>query len=233
MDHVAAVNGRRRALAVLGATAAALVVPAHAADSPGACVVRPEQTEGPYFVDEELNRSDIRTDPADGVACEGAPLRITFRVSRLEGGGCVPLSGATIEVWQCDAHGVYSDVRDAGFDTRGKKFLRGFQQTDPGGNAEFVTIYPGWYAGRTPHVHFMVRTRPEARGGHSFTSQLYFDDALSDVVLARAPYAARGKRTTRNAGDGIFRRGGSELLLPVRGDGQGGYAGTFELALRA
>src|SRR5258705_14025132 len=78
-----------------------------------ACVVRPEQTEGPYFVDEKLNRSDIRVDPSDKSVKAGVPLRLEFHVSHIGGGACVPLSGAIVDLWHCDAQGVYSDVRDA------------------------------------------------------------------------------------------------------------------------
>lgn len=206
--------------------------PAAAAAKP-ACIVRPEQTEGPYFVDEKLNRSDIRSDPADGSARPGAPLRLAFRVSRLDGNACSPLSGAIVDVWQCDADGIYSGVRDFGglFDTRGRKFLRGYQVTDATGTARFLTIYPGWYPGRTVHIHFKIRSDPAAKWGFEYTSQLYFDDAVTDQILAQKPYAVRGPRTTRNAGDGIFRRGGSQLLLDVSKDADG-YAGIFDIGLQ-
>lgn len=107
---------------------------AMAATSP-ACIVRPEQTEGPYFVDTKLNRSDIRVDPSDNSVRPGVPLRLEFHVSRIAGGACNPLPGAIVDVWHCDAAGVYSDVRDGRFDARGKKFLRGYQQTDADGRA--------------------------------------------------------------------------------------------------
>src|SRR5262249_34755103 len=141
---------RRKLLALLGTGTAAVflgckrlrrsgepkppltsLAPADAATMP-ACVVRPEQTEGPYFINEKLNRFDIRSDPSDGSVRPGVPLRLTFHVSRITGASCSPLSSAIVDVWQCDALGAYSDVRDinAGFDTRGKKFLRGYQLTD-------------------------------------------------------------------------------------------------------
>src|SRR5262249_2844899 len=152
---------------------------------------------------------------SNGSTRPGAPLALTFRVGRIRGAACSPLTGALVDVWQCDARGVYSDVRDANgfFDTRGKKFLRGYQTTDEGGLASFTTVYPGWYSGRTVHIHFKIRTAPSAARGFEFTSQLYFDDALTDQVHTGAPYNARGQRTTRNAQDGIYRRGGSKLLL--------------------
>jgi len=212
-----------------GAVAAGLVRwPVAAAAS---CIARPEQTEGPYFVDERLNRADIRTDPSDGSVRPGTKLALTFAVSRLDGAACVPLRGAIVDLWHCDAAGAYSDVRDPGFDTSGKKFLRGYQVTDADGGARFVTIWPGWYRGRTVHAHFKIRLDPTAKRGFDFTSQLYFDDALTDVVHAQEPYAGKGQRRLRNSGDGIFRRGGAQLLLAPTADGSGGYAANFEIAL--
>jgi protocatechuate 3,4-dioxygenase beta subunit len=197
-----------------------------------ACIVRPEQTEGPYFVDGRLDRSDIRSDPQTGAIKAGAPLQLSIVVSRIgERAACTPLSGARIDLWQCDAAGVYSGVKDPSFDTLGQQFLRGNQLTDATGTARFTTIYPGWYRGRTVHVHFKVRTEPAAARGYEFTSQIYFDDALTDRVHARAPYASIGQRTVRNEGDRIFRSNGDQLMLAVAEDAQG-YAGTFHLGLQ-
>ena len=165
------------------------------ADRPGV----PYKTEGPYFVDERLKRSDIRTDPSDGSVSDGTRLALSFAVTRLDGSTCLPLQGAVVDVWHCDAGGVYSDVNDPGFNTTGRKFLRGYQVTDASGAVTFTTIWPGWYAGRTVHVHFKIRLDPNASSGFDFTSQLYFDDSLTDVVHAQQPYAAKGQRTRRNA----------------------------------
>jgi protocatechuate 3,4-dioxygenase beta subunit len=205
---------------------------AHAAVIP-ACVVRPEQTEGPYFIDEKLNRSDIRSDPSDQAVKPGVPLRLAFHVSRVAGSSCTPLSGAVVDVWQCDALGLYSDVRDmnAGFDTRGKKFLRGYQTTDGNGIAEFLTIYPGWYAGRTVHIHFKIRTPPVAGRAQEFTSQLYFDESITDQVQTEAPYNSKGRRGTTNDTDFIFRRGGKQLIPTLTKESHG-YAAKFEIGLQ-
>jgi protocatechuate 3,4-dioxygenase beta subunit len=191
--------------------------------------VRPAQTEGPYFVDEKLNRSDIRSDPSDGSVKSGTPLEVTFAVSQLGAESCTPIAGAVVDVWHCDASGVYSDVQDPGFSTRGRKFLRGYQVTDASGRATFKTIYPGWYRGRAVHIHFTVRTNPNASSAHEFTSQIYFDDAMNDTIFSRAPYSGKGQ--IRNAQDGIFRDGGSQLILAVKPAGSG-YSGTFDIALQ-
>jgi protocatechuate 3,4-dioxygenase beta subunit len=108
------------------------------------CAMRPRQTEGPYFVDEQLNRSDIRVEPSDGSVKEGVPVRLVFHISRIADSSCTPLNGAVVDVWQCDALGIYSGVQDINglFDTRGKKFLRGYQIADASGTAQFTTVYP-------------------------------------------------------------------------------------------
>lgn len=227
---------RRQVVALLGVGGIGVLTGSSQSWAQGAagsagCVVRPAQTEGPYFVDERLHRSDLRTDPSDGSARPGAALDLTLVISRLAGAGCVPVPGAQVDVWHCDHVGVYSDVRDPSFDTKGKQFLRGYQLTDAQGRAHFTTIYPGWYAGRTVHIHFKVRSPAEQRPGYDFTSQLYFDDAFTDRVYQQPPYAERPQRTTLNSADGIFRGGGAQLMLAVAQQGAG-YAGSFQVALK-
>ncbi|HEY9674069.1 MAG TPA: intradiol ring-cleavage dioxygenase [Waterburya sp.] len=241
---------RREVLGFLGGTAAASLVgclrgqptsaepaarliqtPTQMALTTPTCVVRPQQTEEPYFVDEKLNRSDIRSDPSDGSVKQGVPLRLVFHVSQINGSSCTAVSGATIDLWHCDAMGVYSDVPDPSFSTVGKKFLRGYQVTDANGTVEFVTIYPGWYPGRTVHIHFKIRTDSASQRRYEFTSQLYFDDSLTDQIHAQAPYASKGQRTQRNDQDGIFRGGGEQLMLQLSQDAQG-YVGTFDIGLQ-
>ena len=226
---------RREALGLVGAPAVLMLAgwssPPESSGSRSGCVVRPQQTEGPYFVDESLNRSDIRSDPSDGSIKPGARLDLAFKVSRLSADVCAPLAGALVDVWHCDHLGVYSDVEDPDFNTVGKKFLRGYQATGPDGVARFTTIYPGWYHGRTVHVHFKIRSAPSRAPGFEFISQLYFDDTLTDEVHARPPYAAKGRRNRRNSEDGIFSRGGPWLLLsPARTEQ--GYGAPFEIAIQ-
>lgn len=188
-----------------------------------ACVVRPEQTEGPYFVEEALNRSDIREGKA------GVPLRLVLRVSQVSVGTCIPLESALVDIWHCDAEGVYSDVTDRSFDTVGQTFLRGSQVTSSNGTAEFLTIYPGWYPGRAVHIHFKIRNSMNSQD-YEFTSQLYFDDALSDRVYTQAPYNNRRGRYQPNAGDRIYQSGGQQLTLQLAEANQG-YTATFDIGL--
>jgi protocatechuate 3,4-dioxygenase beta subunit len=199
---------------------------------PASCVVQPQQTEGPYFVDEKLLRSDVRLDPSTGIVKAGAPLALALSVSQVAPDGtCAPLPGAQVDIWQCDAMGAYSDVKDRLFDTTGQKFLRGHQVTDTLGGVRFVTIYPGWYPGRAVHIHFKVRTKAGSSQAYEFTSQFYFDEQMTDRVHAREPYAAHAGKRMRNERDGIFRNGGTQLLLPLIEDAQN-YAASFNLAMR-
>lgn len=235
---VGRVLSRREALTVLGASGLALLAGgtqqgwarvAQRRRVP-ACIARPEQTEGPYFVDRMLNRFDIRSDPTSGAVKEGTPLDLTLAISGLRAGSCAPVAGAHVDIWHCDAMGVYSGVEDPTFDTVGQSFLRGYQLTDAAGEARFRTIYPGWYAGRAVHIHFKIRTEPGAARGLEFTSQLYFDDALTSRVLAQMPYAARPGKRELNADDRIFGRGGDQLLLAPK-PADHGYAARFEVGL--
>jgi protocatechuate 3,4-dioxygenase beta subunit len=199
----------------------------------GACIERPRQTEGPYFIDERLQRSDIRSDPSDGSVIPGVALDLALRVDRIDGNSCSPFAGVLVDIWQCDATGRYSDVADteARFDTSGKKFLRGSLFTDAEGIAQFVTIYPGSYPGRTPHIHFKVRAPAGSDKGYELTSQLYFDDALTSEIYRHAPYRPRAAGDVTNATDLVYRRGGEQLLLEVAPHGAG-YRATFGLGLR-
>lgn len=239
-NQLCRILSRREALVLLRAAGIEIVVVgciprksnvAVLASSTPACVVSPEQTEGPYFVDEKLNRSDIRADPVDDSIKKGIPLQLTLHISQVGSNGCTPLVGANVDIWHCDALGVYSDVTDRSFkfNTVGQRFLRGYQVTDARGNVQFTTIYPGWYEGRTVHIHVKIRTQVLGKT-YEFTSQLYFDDAVSDRVFTQLPYASKGERKVKNADDIIFQDGGQQMLLKVTKNTQG-YAATFDVGL--
>ena len=239
MDHDDSQHGRllsrREILALIGIGGAALLTgvkgasAAHA-EPAAACVARPRHIEGPYFVDTGLNRSDIRPDPRSGLVKTGMPLRLTFRVSHLNGSRCLPLSGAQVDLWQCDADGLYSDTSDFQASTIGQRYLRGYQMTDRKGYVAFTTIFPGWYPNRAVHIHFKIRTDSGSKERKEFTSQIYFDDDLTDVIHARRKRAAHGQRKTHNNRDLLFLVRGSQLVLPLREEKKG-YAGTFDIAL--
>jgi protocatechuate 3,4-dioxygenase beta subunit len=254
---VGRILSRREMLALLGKGSAALVIggsltrialaqtgatatPGATAAALPACVVRPELTEGPYFVDGQLNRSDIRIDPSDNSIKEGLPLKLVYRVSDVTGGVCAPLAGAQVDVWHCDADGQYSGVQDQGFDTSGEMWLRGYQITDADGIATFITIVPGWYSGRAVHIHFKIRTEPESASGFEFTSQFFFDPELIEQIYAEAPYAAKGSPDTPNETDNIYQGSDGLMtleLIPMSADEladldfEAGYTATFDIGL--
>ncbi|WP_232630612.1 intradiol ring-cleavage dioxygenase [Methylobacterium sp. Leaf118] len=198
---------RRGLFATLGAGAAGLLArpsPASAAaQADGAdaavCLLTPQAVEGPFYTDPRLVRADI----AEGRP--GVPLRLRLRV--IEAGPCTPIPGARVDVWHCDAQGLYSGYPGQGdartLDTSGQTFLRGTQATDAGGWASFETIYPGWYPGRATHIHVKVFLDRRT----VLTGQIYFPDALSEFLYTQVP-AYGGRRFERlvvNVNDGIAR----------------------------
>jgi protocatechuate 3,4-dioxygenase beta subunit len=232
---------RREALLALGAGANALLVAGcggnrelTAGAGPGTtCTARPELTEGPYYVDTRLNRSEIVTDAASGAARAGIPLVLAFNVSRINANRCTPLANTLVDVWHCDALGLYSGVNDPQFgSTAGQTWLRGYQLTDANGRASFTTIFPGWYPGRAAHIHFTVRSAPAAGASYHFTSQLFFNEGLlAQVYSTRAPYSQKGDAgRIRNESDGVYRQGGAQLLLDPVSAGDG-YSAMFDLGL--
>jgi protocatechuate 3,4-dioxygenase beta subunit len=191
-------------------------------DDTSACTLTAEQTEGPYWFDADAIRSDIREDR------DGTPLRLAIRVR--EAGECTPLQNAVVDIWHCDAGGQYSGFEAAstggpgGGRTDEERYLRGAQVTGRDGIVEFRTIYPGWYQGRTVHVHAKVHLDRST----VLTTQLYFDERVSDAVFARPPYAERGQRDQTNTSDGIF---DDSLVVALEREGDG-YVGAISFDVR-
>ena len=224
---------RRDALVVLGGLAAGAAwslacgskesggktkaATAPAAPSTASCVLTPQSTEGPYYLPDHLRRRDVTG---------GRPgLPLVLRLSVQDADTCKPIKGAIVEIWHSDAGGVYSGIDDR------RRFLRGYQKSDGRGRVRFQTIYPGWYPGRTPHIHVKVR----AGGEDVHTGQLFFPDAVSAAVYRRRPYRSRGPADTRNGDDAIYAEaGGAKGRLRLhRRARRKGYLGTAALGVRA
>jgi protocatechuate 3,4-dioxygenase beta subunit len=195
-----------------GATTAAGSSVAGLFDDAASCSVTPQQTEGPFYFDTDRVRRDI-TDDRDGT-----PLRLALRVR--DAGECTPIGDALVDIWHSDASGVYSGF-EAG---EGESFLRGVQVTDGDGIVQFATIYPGAYRGRTVHIHAKVHLDNRA----ALTTQLYFDDGVSDRVLDGSAYGGASGRT-RNDDDGIY-DARTVLTLTPEGDG---YLGVMTFDVRS
>jgi protocatechuate 3,4-dioxygenase beta subunit len=198
---------RRGSLVTLGGLAAgafgwqadeAGAGPAGVASGVVSCVLTPEMTEGPYYVPNEAVRRNITE------GRPGTPLHL--RLSVVNASTCKPIKNAAVDVWHADALGVYSGVQG-----NTGTFMRGIQRTDASGLALFDTVYPGWYQGRTVHIHVKVHLG----GTVVHTGQLFFPDTLTDKVYTASPYDTRGQRDVRNADDSIFRNGGSRSMLTL------------------
>ena len=189
--------------------------PALAADEV-TCVLTPEQTEGPYYIAGEKVRRNIT---------EGRPgTPLTLRLTVVDSRTCKPIKGAAVDIWHCDASGAYSGF---GAGRSSRTFMRGIQRTNASGVATFKTVYPGWYPGRTVHIHVKVHVR----GNIVHTGQLYFSDGVTDAVYRRTPYSRRPNRETRNADDSLFRDGGRRSLLRLQRSGTG-YVGSIKMGVR-
>ena len=199
---------------------------AAAAATTASCVLTPEQTEGPYYIANEKIRRDITEHRP------GTPLALRLKV--VDASTCRPIKGATVEAWHCDAGGLYSGFVNASAGGPGggsqptdkRTFLRGGQRSDASGSATFKTIYPGWYRGRTVHIHVKVHVG----GNVVHTGQLYFPDRLTDTVYSTAPYTKRPGRDTRNTNDSIYGAGGASSTLHLTRNSSG-YVGTLMMGV--
>ena len=231
---LAACSGQPARTATSSATASPPAAPASTSAAPpppspvdlldgaGTCALTPATIAGPTWFDAHAVRSDIR----DGRP--GTELDLAFRVEH--SGACTPVLNAVVDLWQCDAQGIYSGFAGAspgqggspeGRDQYGDKesaataperYLRGTQVTDAGGVVQFATIYPGWYPTRSAHLHLKVHLD----GSTVFTGQLFFDDQVTDGVYANQPYAQHPGREVRNDRDPFF---SPAALLRLQADG--------------
>jgi protocatechuate 3,4-dioxygenase beta subunit len=174
-------------------------------------------TEGPYYVDLDLVRRNIKEDR------RGIPLTLRFRVFNVN--TCRVIKHASVEIWHADGSGTYSAVNGDSH-----TYLRGIQRTNSKGAVRFETIYPGWYMGRTPHIHMKVFVS----GNEVHTGQVFMKDAVSAKVYSRGIYASRGQADMTNAQDSIYREAGRRALLHLRRKGErvaDGYTGALDIGM--
>ena len=167
-------------------------------------------------------RSDIREDRS------GTPLALTLMVNNTNN-ACGPLAGATVDIWQCDAEGRYSQYSQGGFDGRASTFLRGMQTTDANGRVTFTTVYPGWYQGRATHIHVEVLVN----GRSVKVTQIGFPESVNAEVYRSGVYAARGQNPTSNGGDMVFADSIAQETATISGSATGGYAANFTINVAA
>jgi protocatechuate 3,4-dioxygenase beta subunit len=219
-----------------GATGTTTTTTTASSSGGSTCAVSPEGEIGPYFADDSaagFNRSDI-TSNLDGTSTQsGIPLALTVTVIDAQK-GCVPYVGAQIDIWHCNAAGVYSDI--AGENTTAEQWLRGYQITDAEGRVTFKTIVAGWYAGRTTHIHLRIRSsysEASSTSDGTNTTQCFFEQTFVDTLATTVtPYSAEGKNPTTNASDRVYAEqedGANELTLT--GDDTSGYTAAVTIAL--
>lgn len=180
------------------------------------CAVSPTETVGPFPSLGDYVRRNI----TDGKP--GLPLTLTIAVVNVSA-ACAPVTGATVDVWQCDHEGTYSEYGTG----RGQMFLRGMQTTDAQGQVIFETVYPGWYQGRATHIHVEV-----LMGGRSVkVTQIAFPEDITSAVYRTGVYAAKGQNATTNARDNVFADGFSQQLITLSGTPSSGYTGTFTVGV--
>ena len=254
MDNIT----RREAVRVAGAAGAAYLLapslsgllgdtPAIAASS--CAKLTPSLTEGPYWVNTMLHRSNVRANAHGGGFQAGVPLKLTINVFD-SNNGCKPLNGVAIDIWHANAHGLYSDESSqqagggtTGGNTSADNWLRGYQITgkDRGfkhkpvhGQVNFTTIWPGWYTGRAIHIH--VRIRKLSHSGATiagYTTQIFFSDAANDHVLTgAAPYNTRSPQTDPTTDESDTVLSSAEVATNVvkpTGSIKRGYAASFNV----
>lgn len=238
---------RRSALLVLGGTVSATLAAcgggsgsssssSSSGSSSGACTVTLEGEIGPYFADDSasgFNRSNILSNLDGTDTQDGVPLTLTLTIIDSEN-SCAALAGAQVDIWHCNSSGVYSDI--AGENTTTQTWLRGYQITDASGVVSFTTILPGWYSGRTTHIHLRVRSsysEASSTTDGTNTTQVFFSQTLIDTLdTTIAPYSAEGTNPTTNAADRVYTaQTNGENLLTLTGDTTSGYTAEFTIGL--
>jgi protocatechuate 3,4-dioxygenase beta subunit len=208
-------------------TSASVTVTVTAATS---CAETLEGEEGPYFVDDSASgylRSNILSNLDGSNAQTGVPLTLTIYVFDSEK-SCTPMEGVQVDIWHCNASGIYS--AESVESTVGQSWLRGYQITDATGKVQFTTIIPGWYQGRTTHIHLRFRsTYDETDNSGTNTMQLFFDQTLIDTLSTSvSPYSAEGQNSTTNANDHVYTpEEEATTLLTLVGSTEAGYTATF------
>ena len=199
-----------------------------AATAARSCKLTPEVTEGPFYVALDKIRKDIT---------EGRPgVPLTLRIRVIDTKRCAPIHGAAVDVWHCDAGGLYSDESSNG--TAGQTYLRGVQLTNKKGYATLKTIYPGHYTGRATHIHLKVHIGGKARGGTlrgghvSHTGQLFFSETANSSVYALSQYSSDTAQRTLNSSDSIYSQaGGTSAEVSLGGSASSGYVGRITLGV--
>ena len=173
--------------------------------------------------DRTVSVADESSSAATSAKASPAPtLTLTIKVVNVNA-ACAAVSGANVEIWQCDATGNYSEYGSQTTQT----YLRGIQTTNSNGEVTFTTIYPGWYQGRATHIHIEVKTGGVSRKA----TQIAFPESVNNTVYASGVYASRGSNPMSNLSDGIFADSLSAELVTPTGSPASGYTASCQVAI--
>ena len=194
----------------------------------GSCTVSPSETKGPFPIKtpSQLVLENIKSDRV------GIALLINLKIEN-KNNNCEPLSGVLVDVWHCDKDGNYSEYGGTSMqqtDYTSVHFLRGRQTSDTNGNVSFISIYPGWYQGRAPHIHVEVLS---SSGSSLLVTQIAFPETISSQVYSSTNYAAHGQADTANTRDNVFADSLSDELAVITGNLTDGYTLTKTITVNA
>ncbi|CAH0996147.1 hypothetical protein EMA8858_02277 [Emticicia aquatica] len=195
--------------------------------TPSSCSVTNSETEGPFPT----------KSPADYVIQnivsdrKGTPLTVKIYIRNVND-SCAIIKDAIVDIWHCDAAGLYSEYGGTGMQSvnlTSVHFLRGRQSTDANGMAAWTSIYPGWYSGRAPHIHVHVYN---SAGKSLLVTQIAFPEDVSKTVYAQGVYASHGQADTSNAKDNVFGDGVTNEMSTVTGNTTDGYVLTHTIFVK-
>lgn len=185
---------------------------------PTACATSPAEMVGPFPLKSPMDfvRANIVGDR------NGIPLVVNLVIQNVNT-NCTALADVYVDIWQCDAKGNYSEYAgqlDGNFTNQ--HFLRGRQTTNTEGKVSFISIYPGWYPGRAPHLHIEVLRK---NGTSLLVTQIAFPENISTKVYENSSY--NGNFDTSNTQDGLFDDSlAGNLTDSITGDNTNGYTLT-------
>ncbi|WP_433835292.1 intradiol ring-cleavage dioxygenase [Flavobacterium anhuiense] len=194
----------------------------------GSCTVSPSETKGPFPIKtpSQLVLENIKSDRI------GIALLINLKIEN-KNNNCEPLSGVLVDVWHCDKDGNYSEYGGTQMqqtDYTSVHFLRGRQTSNTSGEVSFISIYPGWYQGRAPHIHVEVLS---SSGSSLLVTQIAFPETISSAVYSSTNYAAHGQADTANTKDNVFADSLADELATITGNLTDGFTLTKTITVNA
>jgi protocatechuate 3,4-dioxygenase beta subunit len=192
------------------------------------CIISPTETKGPFPIKTpaQLVQANIVSDRT------GVALLVILTIQN-KNTGCLPLQGALVDIWHCDKEGNYSEYGGTNMQTTdytNVHFLRGRQTTDANGQVSFISIYPGWYSSRAPHIHLEILS---STGTSLLVTQIAFPEDISKQVYGSSLYASHGQADTANSTDNVFSDSLANNMGSITGNVNDGFTLTKTIVVSA